>query len=586
MKLFISVALAVLLLPRAAVAKETPNDRYIPVFDLIHEADTLSEGNHAKQAEAKYAEAQTALKKFQADFPDWQTNIVSFRLNYLGSKLKTSAPAEPPAEAAAKIATPAEPSSAEQVRILQGQLQAAQTDKAALQDQVKALQAGQAAMVEAGQFAQAQEQIKELQKENHLLRIGIEQGQTGSIQLTNSVAMAQLRQSLADLNQKLQEQADLAAKLTLEKEALQKELDAKPAAPAAKELARTRQSLAALKRKHSIQTDAAIIVISEANLKIARMAKAYTNLTAQNQKLQTQYDSLAGNARFVFEGLKRENETLNKELAEARKKIIPVIRSSDINAPEDAELLQSQLAALRAKVNVLEAQPIPFTPEELALFRRPETAALASGGGAGDKTTKSKLPAEAAGLIAEARQLFTQHQYNEAQAKYMEVLKLDPENVYTLANLATIELDMDKRDDAGKHVLQALAINPKDGFSLGVLGNLRFREGKYDQALDALGRAAQINPDNAEIQNFLGVTLSQKGQRIPAETALRKAIQIDPEYAGAHHNLAVIYATQNPPQTGLAGWHYNKALAAGQPRNPELEKMLNGSGEKPADAKP
>jgi Tfp pilus assembly protein PilF len=89
-----------------------------------------------------------------------------------------------------------------------------------------------------------------------------------------------------------------------------------------------------------------------------------------------------------------------------------------------------------------------------------------------------------------------------------------------------------------------------------------------------LSRAAKADPQSAEIQNYLGVTLSHKGMRIPAETALRKAIEIDPSYGNAHNNLAVIYATQQPPLIQLARWHYQKAISSGQPRNPDLEKLL------------
>ena len=89
-----------------------------------------------------------------------------------------------------------------------------------------------------------------------------------------------------------------------------------------------------------------------------------------------------------------------------------------------------------------------------------------------------------------------------------------------------------------------------------------------------MSRAAKAIPQSAEIQNYLGVTLSQKGLRGPAETALRKAIQIDPKYSDAQNNLAVIYASQTPPLLELARWHYQKALDAGHPKNPELEKLF------------
>jgi len=103
---------------------------------------------------------------------------------------------------------------------------------------------------------------------------------------------------------------------------------------------------------------------------------------------------------------------------------------------------------------------------------------------------------------------------------------------------------------------------------------LRFKQQRYDEALDVLSRAGKADPENAEIQNYLGLALSEKGMRGPAEAALRKAIQIEPSYGSAHNNLAVIYLAQQPPSVELARWHYQKALAAGHPRNPELERML------------
>jgi Tfp pilus assembly protein PilF len=65
--------------------------------------------------------------------------------------------------------------------------------------------------------------------------------------------------------------------------------------------------------------------------------------------------------------------------------------------------------------------------------------------------------------------------------------------------------------------------------------------------------------------------------RVPAEAALRKAVQLQPGYAGAHYNLAVVYATQKPPAPELARWHYQKAVDAGHPRNPDLEKKFETS---------
>jgi hypothetical protein len=40
----------------------------------------------------------------------------------------------------------------------------------------------------------------------------------------------------------------------------------------------------------------------------------------------------------------------------------------------------------------------------------------------------------------------------------------------------------------------------------------------------------------------------------------------------------VVYLNQSPSQPVMARWHYQKAIAAGQPRNPDLEKLLAEKG--------
>jgi Flp pilus assembly protein TadD len=245
--------------------------------------------------------------------------------------------------------------------------------------------------------------------------------------------------------------------------------------------------------------------------------------------------------------------------------------------------METQLANLRARLQIFEARQVPYTTEELGLFRS-SAPKLARAEPAPTRKSVKELPVGTANLVAEAQRFFSNRQFDKAEEKYLEVLRKDQNNVYTLANLAAIELERNDLDQAEKHIKQAISEAPDDAYSLSILGYLKFRQEKYDDAFDALSHAAQLNPDSAEIQNFLGLTLSHKGMRLPAETALRKAIQLEPGYGSAHNNLAVIYITQQPAQVELARWHYQKALAAGHPHNPDLEKMLEDK--KTADNRP
>jgi tetratricopeptide (TPR) repeat protein len=215
----------------------------------------------------------------------------------------------------------------------------------------------------------------------------------------------------------------------------------------------------------------------------------------------------------------------------------------------------------------------------LALFKQPPTK-LAQAERKGSQRPVNELPPGTVALVAEAQRYYANRQPEKAEEKYLQVLQQDKKNVPTLANLAAIELDLGHLEVAEINIKQAVALAPDDAYSFFVLGRLRFRQKSYDEAIDALSRAAKLDPQDAQIQNFLGLALSDKGLRGPAETALRKAIQLDPGYANAHNNLAVVYITQRPPLVELARWHYQKALAGGQPRNAELEKMLDA--QKPA----
>src|SRR6185437_1657436 len=118
-RLLAIVILLLVVLP--AVRADGPDDQYIQIYDLIQEGDSLS-ATQPSQAQAKYMEAQTALRQFQKVYPGWNDRVVNFRLTYLASKITivsatasgvSNAPASPPPRSAVtaevKTATPPTP---------------------------------------------------------------------------------------------------------------------------------------------------------------------------------------------------------------------------------------------------------------------------------------------------------------------------------------------------------------------------------------------------------------------------------------------------------------------------------------------
>ena len=167
------------------------------------------------------------------------------------------------------------------------------------------------------------------------------------------------------------------------------------------------------------------------------------------------------------------------------------------------------MKTLRARLAVDEAQSVPYTPEELALLNSP--VPLLATNAKTRKKSANKLPESSAPLVAEAQGYFSAGEYDKAEADYLRISKLAPNNALVLGNLATVELRENKLEEASKNAQAALAQSPNDAFNLAILGKVEFAQGKFDDALDALSRAAKADPQNPEIQNYLGATLAKKG---------------------------------------------------------------------------
>ena len=324
-----------------------------------------------------------------------------------------------------------------------------------------------------------------------------------------------------------------------------------------------------------------------------QLAKSNSQLKETSGNLasaESSNDSLEDQLKALQKG-SREKEmrdyinSLEKRLAKAeRKNTNPASKRKGLSGifnwrksgrAEKAQVaeLQNRLDTLRSRLEILEAEKIPYTDEEKKLFAEPKT------GDQPANTLQAKiatLPEGGAADFKAGQAALVEAKYGEAEQKFLHVLKLDEENPLTLGSLAMAQMEQGNYDGAETSLARALKNNDKDAFSLSLLGTLRYRQKKYEEARDYLTKAVKLNPEDANAQHFLGSALNNLGQRKAAETALRKALQIKPGHAEAHHNLAVVYATQKPPFIALAKFHYEKAVAAGRAKNAELEKILGG----------
>jgi tetratricopeptide (TPR) repeat protein len=542
---FLTFLMVILALGLVAAHGQSAEDQYIRIYGLIQDGDRLAAESKEGEAVARYQEARGYLQGLQRGNPGWNEKIVKFRLSYLTRQIETlSAKAQPASSviqdgnssgAVAKPATTGSqgalgmPELEQQVGALRSQLKQLQGDKAALELKLKEALAVQPAAADPRELAKSESRVLSLQKENELLRVALDQEKSKGAAAGDAAALMAAKLALDEANLKLASQMARADKLEQEQKALQLE-------------------------KSALENRVKQLVASSSGVAAA---------SAVPPPYQPDDSSRVKELEKQKRELEKQLAAARKELASRRGKTIPATGNPD---------LEKQVASLQARLQVLEAAPGPYTAAELALFAPPSSPKPTTPAPA--RPAPATPPAGTSEMVAQARRFFAARQFDKAEETYLEMLKRDENNVYTLANLASIQIEVGKLEEAEKNVLRASAQAPDDSFTLSVLGHLRYRQARYDEAFETLSRAAQLDPKNADIQNFLGVTLIQKGFRSSAQAAFRRAIQINPDYADAHYNLASACLGQTPPLVELARYHYQKAQAAGFPRNEAFEKEL------------
>jgi tetratricopeptide (TPR) repeat protein len=583
MKFFLASIFFLAVLLASAGAQPVADEKYLQIYGAIQQGDDLAaKAGQEAAALTNYSSAQDQLLRFQKIFPDWNPAIINFRLSYLSGKISELKPiVESNTPPVLQIA-PSVNLTDSQLSALNSQLRAAQTENEMLQTKLKEALTAQPAAIDSRELTEAQEQLREMMKENDLLKATHTNPQEKII-LADTNRLEQARAELAASAKKFSDEHSRASQLVTENDKLRTDLkqavlNADAVETLRSENMKLKEQLDALKlaADEAEQVKRMNQELHAARAQIAQLQSAMVVTSLEKSALEKKYTELINSPKTDVAEFQKQIHALAQERDELMSKLNSTNRKKSKRGEDEVaaqvSLLNDQVSTLRSRIQVDEAKAVPFSTEELTLFRQAAPVP--------EPTRKSvkELPAGTSELVASAQKHFSQHEFSAAEADYKKILDRDENNGLALANLATIELQEDKFADAEKHINAAIAQNPDDAYNLSTLGYLKFREEKYDEALDALSKAAKIDPENPEIQNYLGVTLSHKGLRAQGETALRKAIQINPNFAPAHNNLAVIYLSQTPPLPQLARWHYQKALDAGQPRNPELEKMLAAKG--------
>jgi tetratricopeptide (TPR) repeat protein len=537
-----------------------PDEDYLAIYNRIQQADDLLKGGQSKAAAVQYLQAFDALQKLRADEPAFNRAAVAYRLDYLGDKLKELAAFLPSTNAVPAAPAPARPFSALTPPEQAARWQELTNANALLEMKLKEALSVQPAALAPGEMAKAREKITSLEKERDLLSVALDQQKAATAAATAKPAasagadksaqteIAALKQKLDETQKKL---GDTAAELN----------NLKSRSPAAPPVPADVKKLTADNAKLTADNDKLESELAAVKRELADR-ESHANIQAT-----------PGADAVRLKAVEAERDALKQQLAA----MTPAAPSQPV--PPPAAGSSAELEQLRARLKVLEAAPVPYTAEELAVLRsspvRLAAPPVAAKAPAFKAHSISDLNPGALSILQDAQRDIEARHYEDAEKKFLEVLRQDENNIYVLFNLGSAELGAGRLDDCEKNVRHALDLAPNDPGNLYLLGLLRYRQEKLDDALEALSRSAALNSTNASTQNYLGCVLADKGLRPQAETAFRKALDLEPEYADAHFNLALVYAAENPPSLALARWHYQKALDLHHDKSPTLEKMLS-----------
>ncbi|MEI8310335.1 MAG: tetratricopeptide repeat protein [Verrucomicrobiota bacterium] len=184
------------------------------------------------------------------------------------------------------------------------------------------------------------------------------------------------------------------------------------------------------------------------------------------------------------------------------------------------------------------------------------------------------LPDATRDMVDQARKLFEQGRFGDAEKLYQQIVDSAPNNYFALSNLGVTQIQVRKLSAAEVALKKAIEINPKDAFAATNLGIVYCKQGRFDEAIASLKEAIATDDKDHIAWNYLGICSGEKGLKGKAEEAFKRSLEIRDDYPDAHFNLAVLYATTEPPSIDAARLHYKKAVSLGSTADPSLEKLL------------
>jgi tetratricopeptide (TPR) repeat protein len=170
--------------------------------------------------------------------------------------------------------------------------------------------------------------------------------------------------------------------------------------------------------------------------------------------------------------------------------------------------------------------------------------------------------------------LVRQGRVEEALPHYAEALRIKPNHVGTLTNLADAMVRQGRLDEAAGWYSDVLRLHPDDARTHNNLGNVYRAQGRWEEAVQQYREALRLQPDLGEPHNNLGMVYRQLGRLEEAVQEYREAIDIAPDLEDAHYNLGNAYLALRRFEEAVGEY---RAVIAAAPSHVDARNNLGGA---------
>jgi len=207
------------------------------------------------------------------------------------------------------------------------------------------------------------------------------------------------------------------------------------------------------------------------------------------------------------------------------------------NGQYELVVLIDQEEVGRTRVELMSNTPYDLR-QDLTLAWKPGARTAAKPGTVSAADTY-KRSASNEKLFTRAKEATDQKNYDEAIARFQELLASDGKDFQAWSELGTVYLLKQNYDESEKAYLRSIAERPNFFLALMNLGRLRSLRNNFEGAIEPLTEAVKANPNSADANFLLGETYLQIRKGSKAVGYLNEAARLG--RADAHLRLATLY---------------------------------------------